>query len=135
MGSSVAISGDTVMAGAPKGISGGPLMTGLMGTSPIDKVWVFTRAGGAWSQTQVLEPATGSDGGFGMSIALAADESVVGVLPARPWVRTWHRAPRTSMRAPAARGAVGEKLTRATAPPATRSELCDRALRRRSGRH
>ena len=78
MGSSVAISGDTVMAGAPKGISGGPLMTGLMGTSPIDKVWVFTRAGGAWSQTQVLEPATGSDGGFGMSIALAGDESVVG---------------------------------------------------------
>jgi hypothetical protein len=80
LGFSVAISGDTVMASSPGavGISGGALMAGLKFTEMAGRVWVFTRAGGAWSQTQLIEPAGGPTDMFGMSMALAGDECAIG---------------------------------------------------------
>jgi hypothetical protein len=81
MGYAVAISGDTVMAGAPGlvGVSDGPRMASRQGNiSPTGRVLVFTHAGGSWAQTQVIQSGATSQDDLGISIALAGDESVIG---------------------------------------------------------
>jgi hypothetical protein len=58
-GSSVAISGDTVVVGTP----------------PVGAVYVFVRAGGLWVQQQKLEIAGGA---FGISVAISGETLVAG---------------------------------------------------------
>ncbi|HEY7184267.1 MAG TPA: PxKF domain-containing protein [Blastocatellia bacterium] len=70
-GSSVAISGDTIVAGAP-------LDTGV-GGSQQGSAYVFARSGGVWSQQQKLEASDASArSDFGLSVAISGDTVVVG---------------------------------------------------------
>ena len=69
-GGSVAISGDTVVVGAPYGISGG---------SSVGAAYVFVRNGTSWSQQGKLVAGDAQvDGRFGCSVAVSGDTVVVG---------------------------------------------------------
>lgn len=70
-GQAVAVSGDTAVVGAPSHAVGGTFQQGA--------AYVYVRAGGIWTQQQVL---TASDGAaedfFGSSVAVVGDTVVVG---------------------------------------------------------
>ena len=85
-GYSVAVSGDTVVVGAPQedssstGINSTPneLAAGSSGAA-----YVFIRTAGVWSQQAYLKPAAVGPGGqagdhFGLSVAISGDTVVVG---------------------------------------------------------
>ena len=66
-GAAVAVSGDTVVVGAPR-------EHGAAGAA-----YVFVRSGGAWSQQAYLKASnTGAGDGFGSSVAISGDTVVVG---------------------------------------------------------
>ncbi|EYF00960.1 hypothetical protein [Chondromyces apiculatus] len=68
-GASVAISGDTVVIGAPA-----PMPVGSPG-----RAYVFTRSGSTWTQQQQLTPADGqANDEFGNAVAVDADTLLVG---------------------------------------------------------
>lgn len=70
-GTSVALADETALIGAP----GDEDPTGRDGGS----AYVFTRADGTWTQRATLAAEGGeSDGGFGVSVALAGDTALVG---------------------------------------------------------
>jgi hypothetical protein len=70
LGTSVAISGDTVVAGAPQAIVGGKTE---------GAAYVFTRAGAVWSEDAKFAWPIGHDGAlFGQSVAIDGDTVVVG---------------------------------------------------------
>ena len=83
-GSSVAISGDTVVVGA----SGESSSTTGVNSTPNESVlasgaaYVFVRSAGVWAQQAYLKPAavgtTQSDDNFGTSVAISGDTVVVG---------------------------------------------------------
>ena len=66
-GTSVAISGETVVVGAPYG---GSMDQGL--------AYVFVRSGGGWSQQQKLEASDAPALNFGTSVAISGETVVVG---------------------------------------------------------
>ncbi|MFH1811008.1 MAG: hypothetical protein ABIJ09_19865 [Pseudomonadota bacterium] len=69
-GSAVAISGDTVVIGAPTDIA----VLALTGSA-----YVFSRTGTTWSQQGKLTPADGTaDDEFGAAVAVAGDTAVIG---------------------------------------------------------
>lgn len=83
-GWSVAVSGDTVVVGAPAESSSttGINSTPNEGAPGAGAAYVFVRSGTTWSQQAYLKPATvgttqGSDG-FGNSVAISGDTVVVG---------------------------------------------------------
>jgi hypothetical protein len=70
-GSSVALSGDAALIGAPNHTTGGQAYAGA--------AYVFTRSGGAWLQEAEPTAADAAAGdGFGHSIALSGDTALVG---------------------------------------------------------
>jgi hypothetical protein len=70
-GCSVAMSGDTILVGAMFAAVGSHQYQGA--------VYVFTRSGGTWRQTQKLTTSDGFDGShFGFSVALDGDTALVG---------------------------------------------------------
>ncbi|MBO0858943.1 MAG: PxKF domain-containing protein [Chloracidobacterium sp.] len=70
-GVSVAISGDTVVVGAP-------FDDGAAGVDQ-GSAYVFSRSGGVWGQRQKLEsPAPEEEGKFGISVAISAETVVIG---------------------------------------------------------
>lgn len=70
-GFSVAVSGDTMLVGAMAAAVGGHPNQGA--------VYVFTRSGGMWRQTQKLTSSDGVDWGhFGFSVALDGDTALIG---------------------------------------------------------
>lgn len=71
-GYSVAISGDTILIGAPRAEEpAGFFRTGA--------AYVFTRSGGAWTeQAQLSAPTPQPDDFFGFSVALAGDTAAIG---------------------------------------------------------
>ena len=72
-GSSVALDGDTLLAGAPlrAGVSVGSYARGA--------VYVFTRAGASWTPQATLTAAASANGDlFGTSLALAGDRAAIG---------------------------------------------------------
>jgi hypothetical protein len=74
LGASVAVSGDTVVAGAH-----GDEDTGLTGTTNHGSTYAFVRCGGAWmQQARVTADDKGSSDRFGTSIALHGDSLFVG---------------------------------------------------------
>ena len=83
LGLAVAISGDTVVVGAPREDSSG---TGMSPSSQADNsapnagaAYVFERVGGAWSQQAYIKASnTGADDEFGSSVAVSGDTVVVG---------------------------------------------------------
>jgi hypothetical protein len=82
LGSSVAISGDTIVAGAPAedsaatGINNGQSDNS---SSNSGAAYVFVRNTGAWSQQAYLKASnTGSGDAFGRSVAIAGDRILVG---------------------------------------------------------
>jgi dihydroxyacetone kinase DhaKLM complex PTS-EIIA-like component DhaM len=71
-GTSVAISGDTVVVGA--------CWDDVGGNSTQGSAYVFTRSGSTWSQQQKLTAADGAEEDyFGWSVAISGDIAVVGV--------------------------------------------------------
>ena len=71
LGASVAISGDTVVAGADSDVVGGNRYQG--------SAYVFVRSDTTWSQQAQLIAASGAEGdSFGLSVAISADRVVVG---------------------------------------------------------
>ncbi|MDB6131952.1 MAG: Integrin alpha beta-propellor repeat protein, partial [Verrucomicrobiales bacterium] len=80
-GQSVAVSGDTVVVGAPGEDSNA---TGVNGNQADDSrytgaAYVFVRSGATWSQQAYLKASnTGYDDGFGSSVAVSGDTVVVG---------------------------------------------------------
>ena len=71
-GFAVSISGDTVVVGANDGTTGPGTTAGA--------AYVFTRAGGTWSEQAKLTPADGlPDDNFGYSVVVSGDTAVVGV--------------------------------------------------------
>jgi len=83
-GASVAISGDTIVIGAPNEDSSA---TGVNNTpnelaSGAGAAYVFTRSGGVWTQQAYLKPAavgaTQAADNFGSSVAISGDTIVVG---------------------------------------------------------
>jgi hypothetical protein len=87
-GYSVAVSGDTVVVGAPQedssslGVNSTPneLAAGSAGAA-----YVFTQSGGVWSQQAYLKPIAVGPGGqagdhFGFSVAISGDTVVVGAI-------------------------------------------------------
>jgi hypothetical protein len=69
MGSSVAVSGDTVIAGAEAENHGG-LTQGA--------AYVFVRNGTSWTQQQKLLGSVSGQGAFGQSVSLSGDTAVIG---------------------------------------------------------
>ena len=80
MGLAVALSGDTAMAGS--WIAGG-----FEG-----RVWVFTRSGSAWSQTQVINGPVGKNGQYGGTLALGGDTAFVTANSETVGVNEWQGA-------------------------------------------
>jgi FG-GAP repeat len=73
-GNSVAISGKTVVVGAPGNVGGG---AGIAQGS----AYVFVRSGGVWSQQQKLEAAdAAANDVFGFSVAISGETIVVGAV-------------------------------------------------------
>src|SRR5262249_25540003 len=69
-GSSVALSGDTLVVGSPEESSNAP---------SAGAVYVFTRTGTTWSQQAYLKASnTAQNAHFGASVALSGDTLVVG---------------------------------------------------------
>ncbi|NJM38843.1 MAG: integrin [Akkermansiaceae bacterium] len=83
-GASVAISGDTVIVGAPKEDSNATGVNGdQMDNSAGDSgaAYVFVRSAGAWSQQAYLKASnTGAFDEFGFSVAISGDTVVVGAI-------------------------------------------------------
>jgi hypothetical protein len=85
-GFSVAVSGDTVVVGAPEEDSStvGVNSTPLEGSTDSGAAYVFIRSGGVWSQQAYLKPAVvgssraGSGNEFGWSVAISGDTVAVG---------------------------------------------------------
>ena len=72
-GSSVALSGDTALMGAP--------FDNTSAGADAGSAYVFTRSGSLWSQQQRLEAGDGAaDAEFGSSVALSGDTALVGAL-------------------------------------------------------
>ena len=70
-GYSVAISGDTVVGGAPFHDAGGKIDQG--------SAYVFVRTGGVWTEQQTLTKSDGADNDqFGLSVAVSGDTIIVG---------------------------------------------------------
>ena len=83
-GFSVAISGNTIVVGAPSESS---LDTGIDGDQLDDSggsagaAYVFVRSGSNWSQQAYVKASnTGEDDGFGFSVAISGDTFVAGAL-------------------------------------------------------
>jgi hypothetical protein len=81
-GSAVALSGDTLVVGAPEeaaeatGVDGDGSGNAAAGSGA---AYVFTRDGGVWSQQAYLKASnTGASDGFGTAVAVAGDALVVG---------------------------------------------------------
>ncbi|MBL8063408.1 MAG: S-layer homology domain-containing protein [Anaerolineales bacterium] len=81
-GESVAVSGDTVVVGAPFedsnaiGVNGDQADNSVSGSGA---AYVFTRSGGVWNQQTYLKASnTGYDDYFGNSVAVSGDTIVVG---------------------------------------------------------
>jgi hypothetical protein len=73
-GTSVAISGDTLVVGAPGESSGGTYNLNEAGAA-----YVFTRSSGVWSQQAFLKAGdVNADDRFGASVAISGDTLVVG---------------------------------------------------------
>ena len=71
-GLSVAVSGDTLVVGAPAGV-------GLPPGSNAGSAYVFVRTGGVWAHQQTLVPSDAAGGDqFGVSVAIDGDTLVVG---------------------------------------------------------
>ncbi|MFM9958763.1 MAG: GC-type dockerin domain-anchored protein [Phycisphaerales bacterium] len=83
-GSSVAISGDTIVVGAGSEDSGALGVNGDQGSNSVrdsGAAYVFVRApgGATWSQQAYLKASnTGADDDFGLSVAISGDTIVVG---------------------------------------------------------
>ena len=83
-GTSVAVSGDTVVIGAPDEDSGTTGVNRLPDESATDSgaAYVFQRSGGVWSQQAYLKAGnTGAGDAFGTAVAVSWDTVVVGA----PW--------------------------------------------------
>jgi hypothetical protein len=83
-GSSVAVSGDTVVIGAvgedsaATGVGGDQANNAASGSGA---AYVFTRSGGTWTQQAYLKASnTGSNDAFGYSVAISGDTVVVGAV-------------------------------------------------------
>lgn len=73
-GTSVAVSGDTVLVGSPR--------TEAAGKSDAGVAYVFVRSGTTWTkQAELLAGDIGIQGNFGNAVALNGDEAVIGA----PW--------------------------------------------------
>ena len=70
-GNSVALSGDTLIVGAPGRLLNGP------GTRDPGKAYVFTRTSGIWSQQAKLLPANFQATDLGRAVAISGDVAVV----------------------------------------------------------
>jgi hypothetical protein len=69
-GYSVAISGDSIIVGAPS-LAGQPNSKG--------KAYVFTRAGAAWTEQAILQASDGTNGdAFGYAVGISGNTAVVG---------------------------------------------------------
>ena len=85
-GWSVAVSGDTVVIGAPREDSStrGANSTSNEGATDSGAAYVFVRSAGVWAQQAYLKPAavgtTQADDGFGYSVAVSGDTVVVGAV-------------------------------------------------------
>lgn len=83
-GSSVALSGDTLVVGAPGEDSNATGVNGTQGSnsaSDSGAVYVFTRTNGVWSQQAYLKASnTGMFDSFGSSVALSGDTLAVGAI-------------------------------------------------------
>jgi len=84
-GWSVAVSGDTVVVGAPReassatGVTNGPGGSADNSAEKAGAVYVFVRTGNHWSQQAYLKAGnTGADDQFGYSVAVSGDTVVVG---------------------------------------------------------
>lgn len=81
-GTAVAISGDTLVVGAPYEDSNSTGINGIQSdnsASSSGAVYVFTRNGGVWSQQAYVKAAnTGAGDQFGISVALSTDTLIVG---------------------------------------------------------
>jgi len=81
-GWSVAISGDTLVVGAPREGSNATGINGDQADNSADgsgAAYVFTRSGGTWSQQAYLKASnTGAGDEFGHSVAISGDTLVVG---------------------------------------------------------
>ncbi len=81
-GYSVAISGDTVVVGAPYEASSATGVDGDQANNSATQsgaVYVFVRSGTTWSQQAYLKASnTGAEDGFGYSVAISGDTVVVG---------------------------------------------------------
>ena len=81
-GFSVAISGDTIVVGAPKEDSGATGVNGDQEAGPIfssGAAYVFVRSGTTWTQQAYLKASnTDSGDNFGISVAIDQDTIVVG---------------------------------------------------------
>ncbi|MEJ7655354.1 MAG: FG-GAP repeat protein [Chloroflexia bacterium] len=102
-GYSVAVSGDTVVVGAPYESSSTTGVNSTLNESARSSgaAYVFVRSAGVWTQQAYLKPAavgtTQQFDGFGNSVAVSGDTVVVGA-PAGAWLRQastarWTRAP------------------------------------------
>ena len=81
-GSAVAISGDTVVIGAPREASNGDENDNSAVNS--GAAYVFTRTGGTWSQQAYLKPSdVKSNSSFGVSVSISGNTIVVGAHQAR----------------------------------------------------
>ena len=70
-GLSVALEGSTIMVGSPQAVIGGRFAQGA--------VYVYTEAGGVWSQTQKLTASDGAAGdSFGESVAIDQGNALIG---------------------------------------------------------
>jgi len=82
LGFSVAISGDTIVVGAPKEDSGATGVNGDQEAGPIfssGAAYVFVRSGTTWTQQAYLKASnTDSGDNFGISVAIDQDTIVVG---------------------------------------------------------
>ncbi len=81
MGWSVAISGDTVLVGAPfeDSLSSGIGGSDANGGDSVGAAYVFVRTGGVWSQQAYIKAANpGNDHYFGLSVALSGNGALVG---------------------------------------------------------
>lgn len=75
-GSSVAISGDVIVVGAP---STDPLGVTTLPANGYGSVYVFVRSNGVWTQQQKLRPKNGPTGDFfGIDVAISGDTILVG---------------------------------------------------------
>jgi hypothetical protein len=81
-GFSVALSGDTLVAGAPGDSSSATGIDGNQSDASVSNsgaVYVFTRRGATWAQQAYIKPSTTQgNADFGTSIALSGDTLVVG---------------------------------------------------------